>query len=114
MANEIIERLEAYEARFKTENISNVDLEQYNALLESSRKQMAEYEKFLNLFSTEVEERNEKSKQTEKTISNLQYKMNELKSKMFSNLSLTYKSTEHGVEHFFGELLVKVRFKFDI
>jgi chromosome segregation ATPase len=113
LANDIIQKLEAYEARFKAENVPNAGLEEYNALLESSRKQMAEYEKFLNLFATKKEERNEKSKQTEKTISNLQYKTNELKSKLFSNLSLFYKPTEHGVEHFFGELLVKVRFKFE-
>jgi hypothetical protein len=69
---------------------------------------MDEYEKFLNLFSTKIEERNEKSKQTEKTISNLQYKTNELKFKLFSNLSLTYISSKSDIEDCFGELLVKV------
>jgi hypothetical protein len=105
LANGFIQKLETFEARFKAENVPNVDLEQYNALLESSRKQMAEYEKFLNLFSTKIEERNEKSKQSEKTISNLQFKINELKSKLFSNLSLTYNPAD---PEFFGELLVKV------
>ena len=105
LANDLIQKLEAYEARFKTENVSNVDLEHYNALLETSRKQMAEYEKFLNLFSTKIEERHEKSNQSEKTIRNLKYKTNELKYKFFSNLSITYKPME---PEFFGELLVKV------
>jgi chromosome segregation ATPase len=108
LANNLIQKLEAYEARFKAENVLNLDLEDYNALLESSRKQMAEYEKFLNLFATKKEERKEMSKQTEKAICLLQNKTNELKSKLFSNLSLTYKSAEHDIEEFFGELLVKV------
>ena len=110
LANAFIQKLETCEARFKAENVPNVDLEQYNALLKSSRKQMDEYENFLNLFATKEEERKEMSKQSEKTISKLKYKINELKYQLFSNLSLTYKSTQ---PEFFGELLVKVsRFKF--
>ena len=108
LANEFIQKLEAYETRFKAENVANVDLEEYNTLFESSRKQMEEYERFLNLFATKEEERKEKSQQSEKAISKLKYKINELKYQLFSNLYLTYKSSENDVEEFFGELLVKV------
>ena len=107
LANDIIQQLEGYEARFKAESVPNADFEQYNLLLESFRKHMEEYEKFLNLFATKKEERKEKIKQTEKAICSLQGKINELKYKLFSNLSLTYKSTQ---PEFFGELLVKVNF----
>ena len=113
LANDIIQKLEAYEARFKSENMQNADLEEYNALLKSSRKQMEEYVNFLNLFATKEEERKEMSKQSEKTISKLKYKIKELKYKLFSNLSLTYISSDLiSDKHLFGELLVKVNFRF--
>jgi chromosome segregation ATPase len=108
LANGLIQQLEEYEAKFKSDYKKNVDLEHFNALVESSRKKLTEYEKFFNLFSTKQEERVEKNKQTVQETHSLKSQIKKFKSKLFSNLSLTYKPTEHGVENLFGELLVKV------
>jgi hypothetical protein len=51
LANGLIQQLESYESRFKAEYKANVDFDYYNDLVESSKKQLAEYENCLNLFS---------------------------------------------------------------
>ena len=62
---------------------------------------------------TKHKERVEKNKQTVQETHSLKSQIKKLKSKLFSDLSLTYKPTEHGDKHLFGELLVKVSlFKF--
>ena len=60
LANDLIQQLEAYEASFRAEYKSNVDLKHYNDLVESSRKQLDEYERCLCCFSTDIAEREER------------------------------------------------------
>ena len=109
---EIIQQLEFYERKFKSEYKSNVDFGYYNALLESSRQQMNEYEEVLNLFSAKKQERDEKSKQSEREMNMLQSKIKELKFRLFSNLSIHYKPIGSSVDNLFGKLVIKVRFRF--
>ena len=106
LADGIIQQLESYETRFKAEYKENIHLENYNALVQSSRKQLNEYEQCLNLFSTTSEERNEKSLQIEKITVDLQPKITQLKQSLFSNISLTYRSSNS--KDLFGKLIIKV------
>jgi hypothetical protein len=108
LADGLIKQLEEYEAKFKSDYKKNVDLEQYNALLKSSQNKLTEYENFFNLFSTKQEERVEKNKQTVQKTNSLKSQIKKLKSKLFSDLSLTYISSEYDVDDFFGALLVEV------
>ena len=113
LANGLIQQLDEYEVKFKADYKKNVDLGEYNALLESSKNKLTEYEKFFNLFSTKQAEQAKKNKQTVQETNSLKSQIKKLKIKLFCNLSLTYESTEHGVEDFFGELLMKVNSKFN-
>ena len=107
-ANDLIKQLESYEARFKTEYKTNVDFEHYNALVESSRKQLEEYESCLNSFSAKCHERKEKSMRSEKIIKKLQPGITELKKKLFSNLSISYKPFKANIEDLYGKIIVRV------
>ena len=107
-ANDFINRLESHEARFKNEYKANVDLEHYKALVESSKKQLAEYEQSLSMFSTKKEERYAKRIESEKIIDKLQPEIKELKDKLISNLSINYKPVEIKIEDFFGSLTISV------
>jgi chromosome segregation ATPase len=108
LANDLIKKLEEYEQKFKSEYKTNANLELYNGLVDSSKKKLAEYEKFLNLFSTTKEERDEKKRQSEKEISSLRLKLREVKDKLFSNFSIRYRPIENQREDLFGKLIIKV------
>ena len=110
LADDLITQLESYEARFKTEYGENVDLNYYNDLVESSKRQLAEYETCLNLFSVEIEKRDEKFKASETLIDTIQPKIKELKDKLFSNVSIKYKQMEKNIENVFGKLIIQVSF----
>ena len=110
LADDFIERLKSYETWFKSEYKSNVDLEYYKDLVESSKKQLAEYETCLNLFSVEIEKRDEKFKESEILIGTIQPKIKELKEKLFSNVSIKYQHTEVNIENVFGKLIIQVSF----
>ena len=109
-ADELIQQLESYEARFKKEYKTNTDLDSFIDLLESSKKQLAEYEKCLSLFSTKNEERDEKCKESEKMIEKLQTKVNELKNSLFSNVLIKYEPIEKKKIDLFGKLIIRVCF----
>jgi len=108
LADDIIQQLESYEQKFKTECKANVEIEHYNGLVESSRTQLSEYQNFLDLFSVESEERDKQSKAGQEMINALQSNIQEFKQKLISNLSITYKANENKVEDLFGKLIVKV------
>ena len=110
LANDLIQKLESYQERFMTEYKTNIDLEHYNELFESSKKQMAEYEQCLNLFSTKIEERDEKRIQSEKIINKLELEIQELKEGLLSNLSLKYEPKEIEMNDLFGTLIIEVIF----
>ena len=108
LADELIQRLESYERRFKAEFKTNLDIERFNDLLRSAQQQSVEYEKFLNLFSTEKEEQNEKRFKYGKLINKLQSEIKDVKAKLFSNLSFSFKPSQNNVQDFFGELIIEV------
>ena len=108
LADSFIKKLEELEQNFKTEYKSNVDLHSYHALVESSKKQLFEYEKSLNLFSVKREERDEKTKQSEKEIDSLKLKIKELNDKLFSDWSIKYRPIGKQKEDLFGKLIIKV------
>ena len=108
LANDLIQRLESYEARFKTEYKTNVDFEHYHALVKSSRKQLEDYESCLNLFSTKHQERKEKCIESEKMIKNLQSEIKELNNRLVSNLSITYKPFKGNMEDLYGQIITNV------
>ena len=85
LADGLIKQLESYEKRFKAEYKTEIDLHNYNGLVESSKEQLADYEKCLNLFSVEREEQDEKNNQSENEIDSLKLKIKELNKKLFSN-----------------------------
>ena len=108
LADELIQQLESYGKKFKAEYKANVDSSYYTGLVESSKKQLDDYEKCLNLFSTTYKERKEKSLKSEKITVDLEPKITELKQHIFSNTSLTYKQMENNIKDLFGKLIVKV------
>ena len=101
---QIIKKLESYEKKFK----SSVEIENYNGVVEASRKQLVEYEKCLSLFSVENEKRAEKYNECERVIKDLQQSVIEVKNKLFSNLSITYEPMEKNGKDLFGKLIIKV------
>jgi DNA repair exonuclease SbcCD ATPase subunit len=106
LAHDLIQQLESYEKQFKAECKKNVGIEQYNGLIEASKKQLDEHEKCLSLFSKENEQLEKISKQSENTIQDLQPKLKEIQDKLFSNLSITYKPTNSkSIEGIFGKLV---------
>ena len=107
LADGFIKKLEKHEKKFKSEYKSNVDVHTYHALVESSKRQLFEYERCLNLFSIKKEERDEKNNQSEKEISSLKLKIKELNDKLFSNFSIKYKPIENEKD-LFGKLIIKV------
>ena len=113
-AKDLIQQLESYETRFKTEYKTNVDLQHYNSLIQSSKKQLEEYEKCLNLFSSTYKEKKEESLQSEKIIKVLQPEIAELRNKLFSYLSLTYKPFKGNMEDLYGQIIIKVSKRFPL
>ena len=108
LANTLIQQLESYENRFKTEVKTNVDLEYYNDLVESSKKQLVEYERCLSFFSVEKEKRKEEFNQSAKLIRKLQPNYIQIKNSLFSNLLLSYKPMEINPNDLFGKLEISV------
>ena len=110
LADGLIQQLESYGKKFKAEYKANVDLVYFNELVESSKKQLAEYENSLILFSVEYEQREQKCRESEKLFKTLQLKIKDFKQKLFSNVSIKYKQTGSNDENMFGSLVVKVKF----
>ena len=110
LANDLIQQLESYERKFKSEYKAKVNLEHYTGLVESSRKQLVEFENFFELFSTKNQEREEKYKDCERLVKVVQPSLIEIKNKLFSDLSLTYQLMEHKIEDLFGKLEIKVSY----
>ena len=112
LADDLISRLESYAKMFKAEYKTKIDLEHYNGLVASSKKQLAEYEQCLSLFSTKNEERYVKRIESEKIIKQLQPKIKEFKQKLFTNLSFSYEPKENNAKDLFGDLKISVSFFF--
>ena len=110
LADDLIHQLETYEKKFKSESKINLDLERFSSLVSSSKQQLIQYEKCLNLFSTKKEERDEMSNQSEKNIKMLQSKSKELRDRLFSNVCIKYKPMGNRIEDSFGKLIIKVSF----
>ena len=108
-ANDLIHHLELFSNRFKTEYKTNVDLEHYKALVESSKKQLANYEQFLRLFSVEKEKREKEYKKNDKLVKMLQSNVKKLQLNLFSDTCLIYSPMKKDVKGLFGKLIVKVR-----
>ena len=113
LADGLIQQLESYEARFKTEYKENVNLEHYYALVEASKKLLAEHEKCLSSFSAKAQDREKQYVESEYVINNLQSKIKELKSSLFSDLSIAYDPVEINKIDLFGnigmfKLIIKV------
>ena len=108
LADDLIKQLESYEKEFKTECKSKVDMKHYISLVEASKQQFNEYEKYLNLLSSKTEERDKQSKETEIKINNLQSKIKKLNGELFLNKSIIYKPMEINKSELFGKLEIRV------
>lgn len=107
LAEDLIQKLDSFQKRFNIEQ-KTVDLKHFKDLVNSSKKQLIEYESCLNFFSTKKVERDEKTSQINELINILQSEINEAKLKIFSNISLTYSSNVTSVDKLFGKLIIKV------
>ena len=96
----VLKEFGTYEKKFKSEYKSNIDLKHYNDLVESSRKQLAEYQKCLSLISTDREERDKATNQSEQVIDMLQSKIKKAKNNIFSNLSIRYESYDFNLDYY--------------
>ena len=107
IADDLIQQLESYEIQFKADIKKNLDLEKCNNWLESSRRQLVEFEKCLNLFSIENKERDEK------LMNILQPKIKNLKHEIYSNLNLkiNYIPVKNNLNGLFGKLILEVSFQ---
>ena len=110
LADGLIQQLETLENNFKAGCKTNIDLERYNGLVVLSKKQLGEYEKCLDSFSSKKEERDEKSRKVEKLVNKLRLEIAEAGNNFFANCSITYKPSGIASRDLFGQLLVKVRF----
>ena len=108
--SQLIQQLESNEKKFKSECKRNLSIGNYNSYIEWSNKQFIEYKKFLNLFSTKKQQRDDKIFFTEHETNLLKSKIDEIQTKLFSNLSITYKPLRIKVEDMFGKLTIKVSF----
>ena len=109
LADGLIQQLETFEKQFKAEYKTKVDLTYFNSLSKTSKKQLAEYEKFLCFLSTKPEERDKQSRQSEITINNLKSKIIGLKAQLFSNISITYIPMEEKIQDLYGKLIINVK-----
>jgi hypothetical protein len=108
LADGLIQQLESYEKRFKAEYKEKIDLAKYNDLVESSKSQLCEFEKYLSLFSIENKTRDEKLTEIEKTINILQPAIEDVKNALFSNLTIGYQPMVKNTDGLFGKLLITV------
>jgi hypothetical protein len=113
LSDGLIQQLESYEKKFKAEYKTKIDLEKYNQLVESSRKQLMEFEECLNLFSVDNKAREEKSTEIEKTINILQPNITDIRNELFSNLAISYKPMENKLNGLFGKLIIEVKINFN-
>ena len=113
LADGLIQQLESYEKRFKFEYKASINLEKYNGLVESSRKQLNDFEKCLNSFSVGNNTRDEQNSEIEKTITILQPKIEEIKSELFLKLRIIYIPVEKDRDGIFGNLKIEVKINFD-
>jgi hypothetical protein len=107
-ADNLLQQLKSYRAKFRNGLNKNVDLINYNRLVESSRKQLKTYEKSLRLFSVNDNQRAKERKASLKLIDLMQTKFQEFQDEIFSNLSITFEPNENQIENLNGKLIVKV------
>ena len=105
-ALDLIKQLESYEKSFKEDYSLKIVF--FNNLLESSKKQLAAYEKCLNLFSTKTEDRDKEYRESWTTVDDLQTQIKELKEKVVLNLTIKYKPMQDNFPVLFGKLILKV------
>ena len=105
LADGLIKQLEIYGERFRKDYNANKDLACYSDLVESSKKQLAEYETYLRMFSPENKKINVDS---EKLVEKLKQTISELKNVLFSNVSIKHKITDINAESMFGKLIIQV------
>ena len=110
LADDFIQQLETHEKQFKAECKSKVDMKDFISLVEASKHQLTEYESCLNFLSNKTEERDQKTKQSEITIINLQSKIEELRCQVFSNMTIKYNPMKNSLSEQFGKLKIKVNF----
>ena len=113
LANGMIEKLKEYEAEFKNRCKIKDVFEEFNDLVISSKEKLTEYEKCLSKFSIKKEERDEKSKEAEELIANLNSKLPEFKIKLFKDTTFRYDPMNEikNFEELFGKLKIKVSFE---
>jgi hypothetical protein len=104
-ANDLIQQLDSYEHKFKTEYKSHTCFEHFDDLVESSKKQLAENERYLSFFAFKKEDIDQRNRQTEQLVNLLRTKTKELNDKLFADLSIEFKP----IERVFSRLIVKVR-----
>jgi hypothetical protein len=108
LANEIIEKLDGYEKEFRSDCKDKLNLNNYNDLISESKKQLDENSKYINLFSIENSDREEKSLEANKLITNLQSNRNILDKDLFCKKTFKYKESYLRVVDFFGRLIVSI------
>jgi hypothetical protein len=106
LADDLIQQLESYEKKFRTE----YNVNEYRSLVEASKQQLAEYEKCLNLFSSRAEDMAKQSEAIENAINNLQFKAIELRDQSHGSLKIEYSSIKTNKNKLLGELKIKVNF----
>ena len=111
LSDDIIQQLETYEQMFKSEYKSNIDLKHYNELVESSKEQLRQYEEFLNSFSSTKEQQDEKNNQNEMLTAKLRFKIKEATNKLFSCVSIKYKSTEFKLKEYIDKTFSKLEIR---
>ena len=110
LANKLIQQLELYEKKFKTNYKSKI--KHYDDLVQVSKQQLDEYERCLSLFSVTNEERDMKRMNAENVINNLLPKLNELKSDLLSKKAITYVPMQISINDSFSKLIIEVKFWF--
>jgi hypothetical protein len=106
LADDLINQLDSYRKRFMGEYQSNIQI--YYDLVESSKKQLNEFETCLKFFSTKNNEKEEKYNECEKLMKIVEPSIKEAKNKLLSNISITFKSMDNQVKDLFGKLIIKV------
>ena len=107
LSSDLFRELESYELKFISQCRQNTDLEANNDLIESTKKQLFEFEGCLSLFP-DREDRVEKANQCQQAINKLQSKVKDIKNKLFSNLCITYEPNKNGKGDSLGELVKTV------
>ena len=109
LANEIIDKLEAFETELKTESKSLANSEYYNDLIRNTKEQLRDYDKYFSSFANKREELEEKSSEINETIQLVELERNEFENKLFSNKILGYETKKIDQENLFGKLFIRER-----